>query len=173
MTESVVFFSKHDISNVLADHLVNVLSHLKCTILRKCFIQISHLGLHILYNHFCVLSFHSVLFFPNDYHMVKVLDLFVQGVSAQGVYVRGVYVLGVYVLGVSVQGVSVQGVSVQEGIYLGGSVHWGWGYVLEPVCSPCTRVHRGFGPGLSFYSLKTSTIRCTFTQFIILIYNEA
>ena len=25
----------------------------------------------ILYNHFCVLSFHSVLCFPYDYHMVK------------------------------------------------------------------------------------------------------
>ena len=25
----------------------------------------------ILYNRFCVLSFHSVLCFPNDYHMVK------------------------------------------------------------------------------------------------------
>ena len=36
-----------------------------------CFIQIGHLGLHILYNHFCVLSFHSVLCFPNDYYMVK------------------------------------------------------------------------------------------------------
>ena len=30
-----------------------------------------HLGLPILYNHFCVLSFHSVLCFPNGYHMVK------------------------------------------------------------------------------------------------------
>ena len=36
---------------------------------RKCFIQMGHLGLHILYKHFCVLSFHSVLCFPNDYHI--------------------------------------------------------------------------------------------------------
>ena len=27
-------------------------------------------GLHILYNHFCVISFHFVLCFPNDYCMV-------------------------------------------------------------------------------------------------------
>ena len=36
MTESVVFFSKHDMLNVLAGHLVNV-----------CLIRIGHLGLHI------------------------------------------------------------------------------------------------------------------------------
>ena len=30
-----------------------------------------HLGLHSLYNNFCVLSFHSVLCFSNDYHIVK------------------------------------------------------------------------------------------------------
>ena len=35
------------------------------------FIQIGHLGLHSLYNHFCVLSFHSILYFTNDCHMVK------------------------------------------------------------------------------------------------------
>ena len=29
------------------------------------------MGLHILYNHFCDHSFHSVLCFPNDYHMVE------------------------------------------------------------------------------------------------------
>ena len=39
--------------------------------IRECFIQIGHLGLHILYNHFCVHSFHSVWCFPNDYHTVK------------------------------------------------------------------------------------------------------
>ena len=33
MTESVVFFRKHDILNVLTVHLVNVISHLKCTTL--------------------------------------------------------------------------------------------------------------------------------------------
>ena len=97
MAESIVLFSKHDISNVLAvlmsmyispkmynikkvlypnlpfgvAYTVQPISHLKCTTLRKCFIQIRHLGLHILYNHFCDHSFHSVLCFPNDYHMVK------------------------------------------------------------------------------------------------------
>ena len=50
-------------------------SHLKCTTLRKCFIQIGHLGLHILYNHFCDLSFHSVLCFQNDYHKNNINDL--------------------------------------------------------------------------------------------------
>ena len=74
MTESEVFLSKHDVLSVLAVHLVNQcrpISHLKCKTLRKCFIQIGHLGLHILYNHFGVLSFHPVLCFPNDYHMCK------------------------------------------------------------------------------------------------------
>ena len=33
--------------------------------LRKSFIQIGYLELHILYNHFCVLSFHYLLCFPN------------------------------------------------------------------------------------------------------------
>ena len=49
MKESVVFFSKHAVLNVLAFHLVNVYLIF---------------GLHSLYNH-------SVLCFPNNYHMVK------------------------------------------------------------------------------------------------------
>ena len=69
MSESEVFFSKHD--KCIGCSPGQCISHLKCTTLRKCFIQIGHLGLHILYNHFCVLSCHSVLCFPNDYHMVK------------------------------------------------------------------------------------------------------
>ena len=68
MTESVVFFSKH---KCIACSPGQCISHLKCTTFRKCFIQIGHLGLHILYKHFCVLSFHSVLCFPNYYHRVE------------------------------------------------------------------------------------------------------
>ena len=70
MTESVVCFSKHDILNVLAVHLIMYISSKMYHI--KCLIQICLLGLNIglLYNNFGVLSFHSVLCFPNDYHMV-------------------------------------------------------------------------------------------------------
>ena len=32
---------------------------------------IGHLRLHSLWNHFCVLSFHSVIYFPHKYHMLK------------------------------------------------------------------------------------------------------
>ena len=69
MTEYVVFFSKHNILNVSAVHLVNVyppkMYHIK-EVLHK------NWPYSTLYNHFCILSFHSVLCFLNDYYMVKV-----------------------------------------------------------------------------------------------------
>ena len=58
---------QHEVSQFRIETAITAYNYAK----RKCFIQIGHIGLHILYNHFCVLSFHSVLCFPNDYHMVK------------------------------------------------------------------------------------------------------
>ena len=66
-----------------------------------CYIKVGHLGLHSLYNHFCVLSFHSILYFTNDwnrfdvkninYHKVdnilsvlKILLAFVRGYLSRG-----------------------------------------------------------------------------------------
>ena len=67
-TESVVFFSKHDVLNILAVHQANVY------LIKGVLYTNWPFGVALystLYNHFCVLSFHSVLCFPNDYHMVK------------------------------------------------------------------------------------------------------
>ena len=49
MTESVVFFSKQDILKCIGCSRTwsMYISHLKCTTLRKRFIQIGHFGLHI------------------------------------------------------------------------------------------------------------------------------
>ena len=72
MTEYVVFFGRHAVLNLLAIYLVNV--YLTQHVLHQdgtYFIQIGHLDLHSLYNHFGVLSFHSILYFSNEYHMVK------------------------------------------------------------------------------------------------------
>ena len=71
MTEFVVFFSKHDILHVLAVHLVNVFFNLNVPEVLHTNWPFGFALYSTLYNHFCVLSFHSVLCFPNDYHMVK------------------------------------------------------------------------------------------------------
>ena len=58
MTESVVFFSKHYIK-CISWSPGQCISHLKCTTLRKCFIQIGHLGLHYIVH--CTTIFVSFL----------------------------------------------------------------------------------------------------------------
>ena len=74
MTDNVVFFSKHDILNVSAVHLVNVyppkMYHIKEVLHKNWPFRVAVYS--TLYNHFCILSFHSVLCFLNDYYMVKV-----------------------------------------------------------------------------------------------------
>ena len=71
----VLFFSKHDILKCFSCSPGQCISP-QCISPKMYHIkEVFHpnwlFGLHILYNHFCVLSFHSDLCFPNDYHMVK------------------------------------------------------------------------------------------------------
>ena len=73
MPESVVFFCKHVVLNVLAFYLVNVYISSKMCTSTFNFIQIGHLVLHLLNNHVCVHSSHSILYFPNDHHLVEEL----------------------------------------------------------------------------------------------------
>ena len=89
------------------------------------FIQIGLLGLHSLYSHFCVLSFHSILYFSNrkkwniynlnniNYNKVNTIISVLQDFTRL-IWTGGSLVCVLGVLGISVQGVSVQGVHVWE-----------------------------------------------------------
>ena len=68
------------------------------------------------------------------------------GTCPGGICPGGICPGGICPGGMCPRGYMSKMISVQEGIYPGVSVHWGWGYVLEPVCSPCTQVHWGFVP---------------------------
>ena len=52
MAESVELFSKNAVLNLLAILVCKCMSQLRCAISRLYFIQIGHLGLHLLCNHF-------------------------------------------------------------------------------------------------------------------------